>query len=250
MAWPAAAQDSVSAILEPAQQADIRTAVAGRIADLTTREGESIAPGSPLLSIDGAVQQARVDLARLAAEATGALQRAETAVAQAAALRDRIARAHQRGAAQKWEVTQSQQNVSLAQADLVVAQETQRRAEAQLTLEQATLAEFRVAAPFAATVLEVFAEVGETVDTQTVLMTIGRLDNLIATAFVPLDWVADLSVGDRIPVTLDDGGVVEVTLQFIDPRVDPASRTVRVKLAIANADRALRVGTGLVLNRP
>lgn len=249
-ALPASAQDSVSAILEPAQDVDIRTSVAGRIVDLAADEGAQVAAGAPLVEIDSAVQQARVDLARIAAEATGALQRAETALAQAVSLRDRIARARQRGAAQAWEVTQSEQNVQLAEADLIVARETQARAEAQLALEQATLGEFRVTAPFAATVLEVFAETGETVDTQTSLITLGRLDRLSATAFVPLDWVAGLSQGSTLGVTLDDGTRADAVLDFIDPRVDPASRTVRVKLALDNASGALRVGTGLVLERP
>ncbi|MEL6511679.1 MAG: efflux RND transporter periplasmic adaptor subunit [Pseudomonadota bacterium] len=250
LALPAAAQETVSAILEPSQQVDIRTAVAGRIATLEVREGARVQGGEVLLSIDSAVQQARVDLARLAAEASGALQRAETALAQAVALKDRIARARQNGAAQAWEVIQSEQNVRLAEADLVVARESQARAGAQLDLERATLAEFSVTAPFAATVLAVTAETGETVDTQAVLMTLGRLDSLTATAFVPLDWLSGLSEGDRVAVTLDDGRDGSATLSFIDPRVDPASRTVRLKLELPNTDGALRVGTGLVLGRP
>ncbi|MEL7212137.1 MAG: efflux RND transporter periplasmic adaptor subunit [Pseudomonadota bacterium] len=250
LALPAAAQESVSAILEPAQAVDIRTSVAGRLSVLSVREGADVPSGAPLLEIDSAVQQARVELARIAAEATGALQRAETALAQAQALRDRIARARERGAAQAWEVTQSEQNVGLAEADLIVARETQARAAAQLSLEQATLGEFRVTAPFAATVLEVFAEKGETVDTQTALMTLGRLDELSATAFVPLDWVAELPKDGMLSVTLDDGTRAEAAIDVIDPRVDPASRTVRVKLTMENDAGALRVGTGLVLERP
>ena len=86
LALPAAAQETVSASLEPSQQGDIRSAVAGRIATREVREGARVQGGEVLLSIDSAVQQARVDLARLAAEASGALQRAETALAQAVAV--------------------------------------------------------------------------------------------------------------------------------------------------------------------
>lgn len=250
LAGSVSAQDSVSAILEPAQEVDIRTSVAGRIAVLDVGEGAQVATGAQLLAIDSSVQQARVELARIAAEATGSIERAGIALKQAVALQDRVARARERGAAQAWEVTQTQQNVELAEADLMIARETQARAVAQLELEQATLGEFEMDAPFPATVLEVFVEAGETVDTQTVLMTIGRLDDLRATAFVPLDWTSELSAGDEVSVTLDDGGQRDATLDFIDPRVDAASRTVRVTLAIPNTDGALRVGTGLVLGRP
>ncbi|WP_299288797.1 efflux RND transporter periplasmic adaptor subunit [uncultured Tateyamaria sp.] len=250
LATPVAAQETVSAILEPAQQIDVRVSVAGRIAEIAVIEGAEVAAGALVLSIDSAVQQARVKLARLAAEATGPLQRAQTSLAQAGTMKDRIARANARGAAQAWEVTQSEQNVLLAEADLLATEESRARAVAQLELERATLSEFSVMAPFDATVLEIFAEPGETVDTQTVLITLGRLDQLVATAFVPLDWVSGLIQGDRLNVTLDDDTQREVALTFIDPRVDPASRTVRIKLQLANADRALRVGTGLVLRRP
>ncbi|MEM7488609.1 MAG: hypothetical protein AAF390_05735, partial [Pseudomonadota bacterium] len=167
-AGDAVAQD-ISAVLEPVQSAEIRATVAGRVAALHAREGDVVARGAPLVDMDGRVQAARVDLARVASEATGAVDRAQTALRRAEAVADRMRRAREQGAAQPWEVEEAEQAVALAEADLRIVRDDARRADAQLTLEEATLAEFRVLAPFNATVLETFVEEGENVDTDTAI---------------------------------------------------------------------------------
>ncbi|MEM7290385.1 MAG: biotin/lipoyl-binding protein, partial [Pseudomonadota bacterium] len=83
MAGLATAQTSfetqVSAILEPVRQVEIRTAVNGRIASLEVSEGQSVEGQDPLIQMDARVQRARVDFAEVAANAEGAIARAETA---------------------------------------------------------------------------------------------------------------------------------------------------------------------------
>ncbi|MEM7491188.1 MAG: HlyD family efflux transporter periplasmic adaptor subunit, partial [Pseudomonadota bacterium] len=128
-----------------------------------------------------------------------------------------------------------------------------RRADAQLTLEEATLAEFRVLAPFNATVLETFVEEGENVDTDTAIMEVGRLNVLEATAFLPADALARLSVADEIDGEIDaPSGPVAARAEIaaIDPRIDPVSRTVRVTLTLPNPDGAFPSGAAFVFSAP
>ncbi len=250
-AAPAGAQ-SVTAILEPAQYAEMKTTVSGRIETIYVREGDAVTGGQPIVQIDADVQRARVALARVAAEGQGGPERARTALAQAMSLRDRVATAHDKGAAHKWEVTQTDQAVALAEADLVIANELQARAEAQLALEQATLEEFVVLAPFDGRVLDVFTEPGETIELDTIILAVGHLDTLTATAFVPLDWAAGFTRGETVSVSLDTppGAVADAVVAVVDPRLDPASRTVRIQLELANPDGAYLAGTAITLMQP
>lgn len=243
---------SVTALAEPIQYVDIRSAVNGRVDKLQAREGEIVSQEAQLGAIDASVQTARVAFARVAAEGKGSLLRAQTALAQAEALLVRVRAAKAKGAAQLWEVEQTEQGVALAEADVLIASELAAQSLAQLRLEVATLDEFSFRAPFDGTVLEVFVEVGETIDTQTVIMSLGKLDRLKATAFVPVDWVETLRVGDvmRARLGTTPSRDVEMTVSVIDPRVDPVSQTVRTVLEIDNSDRSILVGTSLEIGAP
>ena len=246
----AAAAATVTAILAPARTVEIRSTVNGRVAALDLIDGDRVAAGDPLAQIDGRVQEARVALADVIASAKGVSLRADRVLEEATARRDRIATARTKGAAQEWEVVAAEQAVAVAEADKLVAEDDLRRKRAELALEQATLAEFLIDAPFDATVLEVFVDPGEIVDTGTVLMEVGSIDDLIATAFVPVEWLPGLSRGAPIAASTDLGGRVDATVNAIDPRVDPASRTVRVVLRLDNSDGRYLPGTTLVVEAP
>lgn len=236
-----------SAVLEPAQSAEMRSTVPGRIAELAVQEGAFVEAGALLARIDGSVQSARVELARLAANAGGALARAETVLAQSADRAQRLRDAAGRGAAQSWEVEAAEQAEDLARADVQIAREVQARAAAELALEQARLAEFDIRAPFSGTVLEIFLAPGEIADTQTVILEFGAFDRLRATAFISPARAAGLAPGTLVQGQID-GQAAEARVTAIDPRLDPVSQTVRIALEIENADGQFPVGAGFSLS--
>jgi membrane fusion protein (multidrug efflux system) len=251
LAFPTAlAAQDVTAVLEPAQSVELRSTVNGRVVSITDLEGTMVQAGDVIAEIDGSVQRARVALTQIAAEATGTVERARTLLTQAEFRRDRLANALKKGAAQSWEVEVAEQAVAVAEADLTVAKDDQDRRAAELALEQATLSEFEIRAPFDATVLDVVVDPGEIVDTATVLVEVGALDTLLATAFVPLEWVPELPKTGAIAASFESGARADVVIRAIDPRVDPASRTVRVIVEIANEEGLLRPGEILTLRDP
>ncbi len=248
---PAAAQ-SVSAILEPSQIVEIMPAVPGRIGQEVLAEGTQVSRDTLLAQVDPNVQNARVEVAQIVANGDAAQERANIVVEQAQTLVNRITRAKNKGAARAWEVTQAQQALALAQADAKLAQENTRQRAAQMKLEQAMLAEFDLRAPFDGTVLQVFIEPGEIVTTDTIAIEIGALERLHATAFVPLDWLEGLAQGDMLDAVLPNQNNTRVTalVRNIDPRIDPASQTVRVTLEVDNADGAIFAGSVLQVSKP
>lgn len=250
IAGPIAAQ-TVSAILEPAQLIEVKPSVSGRIGETVAKEGSTVDAGSVLASVDANVQNARVVVAQIAANGAAGQERADIIVKQAQTLVERVARAQRKGAAQLWEVTQAEQALALAEADARLAEENTRQRTAQLRLEQATLAEFKLSAPFDGSVLRVFIEPGEIVTTETIAFEFGSLKRLRATAFVPLDWAKDLSRGDLLNAKLPnlESRNVVVFVSNIDPRIDPASQTARVTLELDNADGGVFAGTALQLVR-
>lgn len=248
---PALAQ-SVSAILEPVTVIELKPSVAGRLATLDVAEGDGLAKGAVLAAMDARVQEARVALAKIAAASSGPEDRARIVVEQAEQLLARMTKARQRGAAQAWEVRQAEQALALAQADARIASENATRLGAQLELEQATLSEFVMQAPFNGTVLQIIAEPGAIVDTDETILEFGNLARLSATAFLPVDWAQSLKVGDSVAGTLAGSELskLDLTVAAVDPRIDPASRSVRVRLEMDNPDRRHFAGTAIQLQRP
>ena len=245
---PAVAQD-ITAILEPSRSVELRTTVPGRIAQIVTAEGQQVRAGDIVANMDDAIQAARVALARTISEADGNVVRARAQIVQLEALRDRIQVARSRGAAQAWEVTQANQAVELAQADLRIAFQDQERRRLDLALEEATLAQYAIRAPFDAVVFETPLDIGEVVDAGNVIAAIGDISVLSATAFVPLEWATDLTVGSTLMGEVD-ASRVSTTVRTIDPRIDPASRTLRIVVELENAAGLYPVGAPLFLFAP
>lgn len=248
-AMPATAQ-SVSAILEPAKLVEIRSSVAGRIEAIGVIDGAPVKAGDVLAQMDATVQKARVNLSRIVAMSQGSVERADITIAQAQQFHDRVNSAFKKGAAKKWELTQAEQALLLSEADKQVALDQVARNKGQLQLDQATLREFEMRAPFDGTVLQVFAETGAIVETNEVLMEIGDLSALSASAFVPFEWISSIALGDTLQVTLEGGRTLNAKVVAIDPRIDPASLSVRVKLEIPNSDYRLFAGTSITLDQP
>lgn len=247
-----AQSQGVTAILEPAESVDIRTNITGQLLSVDVDEGTPVTQGATLAQIESRTQQKRVDLAQAVAEADGRLQRAAAQIAQARALLERLQTAKARGAAQSWEVEQAEQSVALAEADLQIARDGQLQAKAQMALEQAILDEYTLRAPFAGVVLDVLETPGAQVNAQSVILSLAQLEALEATAFIPLEWLERIAVGQSLAAEIDGAGLQSAAVEIttIDPRIDPASRTVRIRVALDNADGAFQPGATLIIQAP
>jgi Cu(I)/Ag(I) efflux system membrane fusion protein len=114
------------------------------------------------------------------------------------------------------------------------------------TMERATKPSerVRIRTPFGGTVIERIATQGSYVQTGTGLYRVADLSTL----WVQLDaYESDLPVlkaGQRVSLRVDalPGEVFEGTVTFVDPVLDPQTRTARVRIEVKNRDRRLRPG--------
>jgi len=181
--------------------------------DLLTLGTQSIAL---LLRLDDVVQAADVVAARTQAE----LERGNLARAQDLT---------RRGVAT---------NVSLDQT-----QAAAQAAEAQLARAVAVLEQRRLSAPFAGTIGLPRVDVGQYVAPGTIVATLQDLTTMRVDFSLPEQDLPKLRIGQKIEIRiegLDEGFAGELT--GIDPRVDPASRLVALRGAIANAGGKLTPG--------
>jgi RND family efflux transporter MFP subunit len=105
--------------------------------------------------------------------------------------------------------------------------------------------EYAVRAPSAGVVTERSVNPGQVVAAEAPLMQVSRVDRVWILASAYAQDASRLTVGTAARVLVTAGGApaLQAPITYIDPQVDPATRTVQVRLETSNPGSALRFGT-------
>lgn len=203
--------------IEALQAVDLRPDETGRIVQLLFTEGQYVAKGTPLVRIDDAMPRAQAERARAERDLT---------VQQLA----RVQRLRE-------------QNASTP-ADLERAEAAARSAEAALGVLELQIERSTVRAPFAGVVGQRFVSAGDYVTSATRLLTLQTVDPQRAVIEVPERHAVRLRRGQTVEFTVaaEPGRIFRAQVDFIDPVVQDANRTIVVKGRARNADGVLRPG--------
>ncbi len=216
------------ATLKSRDSAVIMPEVEGRVTQIYVHSGDRVAPGTALMQIDPAKQQATVT----SQEGSRAAQVANLQYAQ-----EQYKRTSSLYAAQvvsKQELDQAKSALDAAQAQLTAL-------DAQLQQQQVQLHYYRVTAPSSGIVGDIPVRVGDRVTTATVLTTVDKPGSLEAYIYVPIERSAMLKM--NLPVQIVDSGgktVADSHVSFISPEVDNTTQSILVKAIITNHQDALR----------
>jgi multidrug efflux pump subunit AcrA (membrane-fusion protein) len=101
-----------------------------------------------------------------------------------------------------------------------------------------------VVSTISGTVLAVPAGLGDTVGVSTVVYVIGDLSNLVVETFVPERFsnAAQQGLGAAVSLEALPGETFPATVDEVSPVLDPASRTLRIRLRFNQQDRRIRAG--------
>ena len=152
-------------------------------------------------------------------------------------------------------VEQARTGIAQANAKLEQAQSAVVQAEAALDSIDVQIKKLVVHAPSSGVVLARGIEQGEVVAAGASVMTIGLLENLNITVYVPEDRYGAIKLGQKANVSVDSfpGRVFTATITNISDKAEYTPRNVQtvegrkstvyaVKLGIANPDLALKIG--------
>ncbi len=249
--------------VESMDSVDVKSRIAGQVERVAFKEGENVARGQLLFTID------RSALERQAAEQRAEVSRDTAMEEQARAIvaRDAATQRHSESDAEigaqllKLGVVSGQRVDELATARdtaraglrsdraAVQAAEAARKAdEARLAATQLQLSQTNVAAPIAGRAGAAMAQAGNVVANDgTTLVTLMQLTPIHVTFGVPEQALAEirkLNAQGVLRVDASDNGRVqrEGRLAFIDNTVDSATGTIRLKAIFPNIDGALWPG--------
>ena len=216
------------ATLKSRNSAAIMPQVEGEVVEIHVHSGQRVLPGTPLMQIDPAKQQAAVT----SQEDTLAAKRAGLEYARQQF--ERVEGLSAAGVASRSDLDQARAARDAAQAEL-------QALEAQVREQRVQLRYHQVHAPTAGIVGDVPVRVGDRVTSSTLLTTVDRPGSLEVYVNVPAERASALRPGLPVEVLDADGAVLARSeVSFVSPRVDDRTQTVLVKAGIPNDDRKLR----------
>jgi RND family efflux transporter MFP subunit len=221
---------AISGALEPERKAAMRAEVGGALIAVNAEPGQPVARGTVLGRIDDAGVRDE------AASAQSALNTAEMNVALARRNAERTRALAEAGAIADREREQAEWNLSAAETQLADA-----RAHAVSAGKQ--LARTVIQAPFAGIVSERPVNLGDIVQVGTPLFTVVDPSTLKLEGSVPAEGLKLLRVGTPVTFSVAGGGApLRGRISRINPVADPATRQVRVTVAVPNAGGWLVAG--------
>lgn len=214
------------------------------LAEVRVEEGRRVSAGEVIAVMDDRVARASAEAARAEASRTARLERARAELGFAESNLERVRSAYDSGAATENDLDDASLRAATAAAAVRDAEEQTARAERELELALARVEDHAVRAPFAGTVTAVHAQAGATLQVGEEIATIVSLEELEASVHVPTGLWGRLAVGEVYELRAEEpvSGTVEGELVWIDPVIDPATRTFRCVLRIGNADGELPAG--------
>jgi len=208
---------SATGSLQSDESVVVAPEIAGRITHIGFNEGAKVKTGKLLVQLDDSVLQAELDRAMASRNLSEAnYKRAE------ALLQDRA-------------VSERERDEAYAQWQLD---------EASVRLTQAQLAKTRILAPFNGNLGLRQVSVGEYVQPGQPLVNLEAIQKLKAEFDIPERSISDVKVGQTISLTSDAYPDRDFSgkVYAIDPQIDEASRSLKVRALLDNSDRALLPG--------
>lgn len=196
--------------------------VSGEIMQLDLEAGERVVPGQVILELDSRDAELAVDVARVRVdEAKRALERSQQLLAR---------------------------RVN-PQAKVDDARTLLERARLELHQAQEALGKRSLRAPFAGILGIPKVEVGDRVTPTTPIITVDDRSQLIVEVEVPEQYLAHVKPGQTINAKTPSfaGRTFQGTVTHIDSRVDPTSRTVKIRAAVPNDGDLLRPGMSFAI---
>jgi len=227
----------------PSLEVTVGSRVDGLVAEVLVEEGQTVRKGQVLVRLDATIEKIEVELSRIRAEGRKQVEAMELIEKQKAAELTRGKILLDKGGVTGQEYEQMQLALEVARLNVEVGKAEQRAAVLRYQRDLARLAEREIKAPVDGVVTHLFKDPGEAVERLEKVAEVVQLD--------PLEIVLNLRVATRGKYAAGQKARVRVagadawhpaTVKMVDPVVDFASGTYRLKVRLPNPGGKLQAG--------
>jgi RND family efflux transporter MFP subunit len=226
-------------LIEPLQKIELRSPVSAPITAVHVERGATVRKGQLLVSLDAAVEQAALEVARYRSVMEGAARSAESRLQNASERLKRRNELLQQSFVSAQDRDDAAAEMRVAEADLLQARDNRAVAKLEARQLAASVARFSIASPIDGVVVDRLQNPGEltqTGDAATAVLKLAQIDPLRVELVLPVSEYGKVKVGrvaeirPEAPLT----GTWRATVKVVDRVIDAASGTFRVRLELPN----------------
>ena len=236
----------IEGLIEPWEDLSIGVGVEGVVEEVFVQRGQRVRQGDKLVRLESSVEEAQYEMAVATSEMKATLEGAQVRERLSAIRAERNRQLFERGAVTREELEEALTNEELAILGVREAQDALIRAGLDVKVMSAILARRTVKSPVDGVVVERFLSPGELVNRAGSgnVVRIAQIHPLKVDVIAPLSLFREIKAGQRALVSPEEpiGGVYEATVKVVDPIVDAASGTFRIRLELPNEDFAVPSG--------
>jgi RND family efflux transporter MFP subunit len=243
----AAEELSVAGIVEASADVQMQAKASGTVHRIAVKEGDYVKRGKTLVELDNDRERALIDLARAKIQSARAavyerrlaLESSQKDLKRKEIMQDVIARK---------ELENAQDAVGQYEAGKMLRESELREAEAELVLREVDLENRFIKCPFDGVVTEIHVEEGETVRAlEDPICDVFALNKMFVKVAVPVGFIKSIKEDADISVDVEgqaglSGKRLKGIIRYINPTIEPTSRTFRVKIEIVDPHNFVRPG--------
>ena len=227
----------VTGILRAVDEVIIKSELSGIVQQIAVKEGDLVREGQLLIELDNAHQKLNLQLYQtITVKAKAAVEETSVVLGNAETEHERIQMAA--NALPRKELEDIRDQVLRLKSSLAAQMAELARAEQEVKLREQELKDTQILAPFDATVTEIFIHKGESLrPLDTPILQLVGMDNLFAELRLPSNYISKIKLKQTIKVQVEGEwlgrlGALDGQITYINPTVDAASRTFKVKIGV------------------
>ena len=239
----------IEGFTEPYADINMAASEMGTLANVAVKDGDVVKAGQLLANLDDAVLRASLEVAKAGMSAKGELQSARTQLELKTVEHEKLTELFGRNHASQRELDRIKGEVRIAESRFQSVQEDLDVRRLEYARIEAQLRQRHILSTIDGVVVEVRKDRGEFVSpSDPVVVRIVQLDPLLVVFSVPVDRRQEIVRGQSIQMQIDGHSAsATATVEYVDPTVDPSSRTFKVKVSLPNPEQKWHSGEKSVL---
>lgn len=247
LCWPVAGNaDELSGfdcVIEPSMVVELSSSEDGVLEQVHVDRGDRVEANQMLARLESSVEEASLNYARERSEMTAEVSLHKASLAYGVKNQERISDLQKKKLVSLNESDRVQTETKIERHKLNQALENKRLAELELARATETLKRHSIHSPIDGVVVERYLNPGESVEDRPILK-LAQIDPLRVEVVLPVERFGKIQVGQAATILPEAGigGQFQSTVSTVDPVLDAASGTFRVRLTLPNPDNALTSG--------
>ncbi|PUB80939.1 MAG: hypothetical protein DBP02_19695 [gamma proteobacterium symbiont of Ctena orbiculata] len=235
--------ESLDGVIEPFMTVELSSRIDGILEAVSVDVGDSIDRNQVVAKLESEVEQAALEYARAKASINSDVRLQEVSLAYGRRQLNRVKELHEKNLSSFQDFDKVETETRLTRYKLAQAKENKFLAELDLKQAEALYNRHTIRSPVSGIVVERYLNPGESVEERPIVK-IAQINPLRVEVVAPVSMLGRVKTGQLAMVRpeLPVGGNHRAVVKIVDPILDAASGTFRIRLEIPNDDYRLTSG--------